>query len=83
MRSLPCMFRRIIFLAWLLLTDIAKAELVVQLDYFAATRLGQRAIIAEARPQPADSGPAPCAARRCCILVYVCGLRGTRVALLL
>ena len=83
MRSLPLMFRRIIFLAWLLLTDIAKAELVVQLDYFAATRLGQRAIIAEARPQPADSGPAPLRSEAVLHPGLCVRLRGTRVALLL
>ncbi|MGA7395629.1 MAG: hypothetical protein WBW78_23505, partial [Terrimicrobiaceae bacterium] len=57
--SLLLMFRRIIFLACLLLTGLAKAELAANSTILPRLVSANDATIAEARLQPADSGPAP------------------------
>ena len=67
------MFRRIIFLACLLLTGLAKAELAANSTILPRLVSANDATIAEARLQPADSGPAPLRSEAVRILVYVCG----------
>ena len=71
--SLPLMFRRIIFLVWLLLTGLAKAELVADSAILPRLVSANDATIAEARLQRADSGPAPLRSEAVRRLVYLCG----------
>jgi hypothetical protein len=76
------MFRRIIFLAWLLLTGLAKAELVANSTILPRLVSANDAIIAEARPQPGRLRAGSPAQRGGAHPGLCVRLRGTRVALL-